>query len=224
MLNGYVTLLRMAFKGYGAGVVGLLFPRSVPLDEAGVLDAAFTVLEEHGFAGLTIRRIAETLGVKNPALYWHFKNKQAIVDAMAARLLDGMREALIETDDWRKWLGGAARSYRRTLLAHRDGAELLSHANLWGSAQFAEFERGIVFLAGLGFSDRDALFGMTTVFDYALGITYEHQTDRRISVDTPSAGAAIFAPLQGLRREDAAQALFEGGLELILDGLALRRK
>lgn len=203
-------------------MVGLIFPRTVPLDEPRVLDAAFTILEAHGFEGLTIRRIADELGVKNPALYWHFKNKQAIVDRMAARLLDGMRDTPIETSDWRAWLGGAARLYRKTLLAHRDGAELLSHANLSGSAQFAEFEQGIAFLASHGFSDRDALFGMTTVFDYALGITYEHQTDRRISMDAPSAGATVFAPLQGLRREDAAEALFEGGLELILDGLALR--
>ena len=36
-------------------------PKLVPLDEARVLDAAFAVLEAHGFAGLTIRRIAEVL-------------------------------------------------------------------------------------------------------------------------------------------------------------------
>ena len=196
-----------------------------PLDEARVLDAAFAVLEAHGFAGLTIRRIADALGVKNPALYWHFKNKQQIVDGMASRLLDRLKDAPVTGADWREWLGGVARLYRRTLLSHRDGAEVLANANLSRSSQFAEFQRGIGYLAGFGFSAHDALLGMVTVFDYALGITYEHQADTRIAGDTREEGGAVFASLQGLSsRREAETALFEGGLALILDGLALRQR
>ncbi len=195
-----------------------------PLDEARVLDAAFMVLEAHGFAGLTIRRIADELGVKNPALYWHFKSKQQIVDGMASRLLDRIKEAPAG-GDWRDWLGGAARLYRQTLLSHRDGAEVLANANLSRSTQFAEFERGIVYLADFGFSQHDALLGMVTVFDYALGITYEHQADARIAGDARDEGGAVFESLKWMvSRKDAESALFEGGLDLILDGLALRRR
>jgi hypothetical protein len=68
---------------------------------------------------------------------------------------------------------------------------------------------------------------MVTVFDYALGVTYEHQADARIApsgpADAPSPAAPMFAPIGGLVRDAAREALFEGGLELILDGLALRR-
>ncbi len=79
--------------------------KAPPLDETRVLDAAFNVLESHGFEGLTIRRIADVLGVKNPALYWHFRNKQDIVNGMAGRLLDRMVEATgPEPADWRGWL------------------------------------------------------------------------------------------------------------------------
>jgi TetR/AcrR family tetracycline transcriptional repressor len=198
-----------------------------PLDEARVLDAAFEVLEAHGFAGLTIRRIADRLGVKNPALYWHFRNKQEIVNRMASRLLDRMTAAPLEAGDWRSWLRDAAKWYRQTLLGVRDGAEILSNANLSRSRHFAEFQRGIAYLAAQGFSDRDALIGMVTVFDYALGVTYEHQADARIAAsgaaDAPSLAAPMFAPLGGLVRDAAREALFEGGLELILDGLTLRR-
>jgi AcrR family transcriptional regulator len=201
--------------------------KPAPLDEARVLDAAFAVLEQHGFAGLTIRRIAEVLGVKNPALYWHFRNKQEIVNGMAGRLLDRMVETVeagapVPTD-WRDWLRCAANGYRRTLLGVRDGAEVLSNANLSRSRHFAEFERGIAVLAAQGFAERDAMLGMVTVFDYALGVTYEHQADARITEDAPTPGASVFTPLHGMDRGTARDALFEGGLELILDGLALRR-
>jgi TetR/AcrR family tetracycline transcriptional repressor len=200
-------------------------PPKPPLDEARVLDAAFAVLEVHGFAGLTIRRLADELGVKNPALYWHFKNKQQIVDKMAARLLDRIGEAPIDGSDWRQWLGGVARLYRRTLLSHRDGAEVLANANLSRSAQFTEFERGISFLASFGFAQHDALLGMVTVFDYALGITYEHQADARIGDDAHAEGGPVFASLRGMTsRREAEDTLFNGGLDLILDGLALRRR
>src|SRR3954470_18131338 len=114
--------------------------KTAPLDETRVLDAAFRVLERHGFEGLTIRRIAEVLGVKNPALYWHFRNKQEIVNGMASRLLDRMVETVgPEPVDWRDWLLQAAQAYRRTLLSVRDGAEILSNANLSRSRHFAEF-------------------------------------------------------------------------------------
>jgi AcrR family transcriptional regulator len=201
--------------------------KPAPLDEARVLDAAFEVLEAHGFEGLTIRRIADALGVKNPALYWHFKNKQEIVNGMAGRLLDRMVETVeagapVPTE-WREWLRCAANGYRRTLLGVRDGAEILSNANLSRSRHFAEFERGIGVLAAQGFSAADAMLGMITVFDYALGVTYEHQADARITDDEPTPGAAVFTPLRGKSREEARDELFEGGLDLILDGLALRR-
>jgi TetR/AcrR family tetracycline transcriptional repressor len=204
-----------------------LVKKAPALDEARVLDAAFAVLETHGFEGLTIRRIADELGVKNPALYWHFRNKQEIVNRMAARLLGKLAEADIDGTAWRPWLEGMARTYRRTLLGARDGAELLSNANLSRSEQVADYQRGLKFLASFGFSDRDALIGMTATFDYALGITYEHQTDRRVAADTGDPdvgeGATVFEAMRGMRREDAAEALFEGGLALILDGLALRQ-
>ncbi len=195
-----------------------------PLDAARVLDAAFSVLEAHGFEGLTIRRIAAALGVKNPALYWHFRNKQEIVNGMAGRLLDRMVAAVgHEPADWRGWLIHAAGGYRQTLLSVRDGAEILSNANLSRSAHFAEFQRGIAFLASQGFSERDATIGMVTVFDYALGVTYEHQADARLVEDASPPPAALFAPLGVSIRNDARDQLFEGGLALILDGLALRR-
>jgi len=130
----------------------------------------------------------------------------------------------VDGTDWREWLAGIVRLYRRTLLSYRDGAEVLANANLTRSTQFAEFERGIAHLGSFGFSPHDALLGMVTVFDYALGITYEHQADTRIAGDVRGDGGAVFESLGGVAsRQEAEELLFEGGLALILDGLALRR-
>ena len=48
-----------------------------------VIRAALDLLNEVGVDGLTTRKLAERLGVQQPALYWHFRNKRALLDALA---------------------------------------------------------------------------------------------------------------------------------------------
>src|SRR5260370_7036974 len=50
---------------------------------AQIVEAALHVMAEHGFRGASIKRIAKHAGLKSPALiYWYFKDKQALFDAM----------------------------------------------------------------------------------------------------------------------------------------------
>ena len=57
--------------------------RRAPLDRRQVAAAGLKLLNEAGLHGLTLRAIAKELDVKAPALYWHFKDKQALLDEMA---------------------------------------------------------------------------------------------------------------------------------------------
>src|ERR1700688_4158094 len=57
--------------------------RTVALKRQGVVRTALRILDEVGLDGLTVRKLASELGVQAPALYWHFKNKQALLDEMA---------------------------------------------------------------------------------------------------------------------------------------------
>ncbi|MFI2612628.1 TetR/AcrR family transcriptional regulator C-terminal domain-containing protein [Kitasatospora sp. NPDC018619] len=66
-------------------------PQKTPkLDRGQVVDTALDLLDEAGLDGLTLRAIAARLDVKAPALYWHFKDKQALLDAMATEMLRRM--------------------------------------------------------------------------------------------------------------------------------------
>lgn len=47
-----------------------------------ILDAAWAVVHESGWSGLTLRTVAERVGMRAPSLYGHFGSKLAIVDAM----------------------------------------------------------------------------------------------------------------------------------------------
>jgi AcrR family transcriptional regulator len=66
---------------------------------AEILEAAWALAREHGLAGLSLRDVAASIGMRPPSLYWYFDSKHAIYDAMFA---EGNRILLERTDtqDW----------------------------------------------------------------------------------------------------------------------------
>ncbi len=91
-----------------------------------VVEAALKLLNDVGMDGLTTRRLAKELGVQGPALYWHFENKQELIDAMAQAILAKAFMPIEPGEDWADWLGRRAHNTRRTLLSYRDGGRLLA--------------------------------------------------------------------------------------------------
>src|SRR5215469_16282537 len=96
------------------------------LERRMVVHAALQLLDEVGLERLTTRRLAEALGVQGPALYWHFKNKQELIDEMARALLADAYGPIREDQDWTQWLIEGARRLRKTMLSYRDSAQLIA--------------------------------------------------------------------------------------------------
>ncbi|MFH8447450.1 TetR/AcrR family transcriptional regulator [Streptomyces sp. NPDC018026] len=63
-------------------------PTSERLDRAEVLSIALAIADADGLEAVTLRRIATSFGVTPMALYWHFKDKDALLDALVERALD----------------------------------------------------------------------------------------------------------------------------------------
>jgi AcrR family transcriptional regulator len=79
-----------------------------------IVSVARDLLEQEGLDALSMRRLADRLGIRAPSLYKHFADKQALE---AALISDGFEEvaevfeaALADTDDA---LGAIADAYRR---------------------------------------------------------------------------------------------------------------
>src|SRR5947209_3552131 len=96
------------------------------LERRAVVRAALRLLDEVGLDGLSLRRLAAEVGVRAPALYWYFKNKQELLDEMAEAMLAGQAwpASPAPGQEWSDWLAERARAHRRAMLAHRDGARL----------------------------------------------------------------------------------------------------
>jgi TetR/AcrR family transcriptional regulator, acrAB operon repressor len=61
-----------------------------------ILDAAEQVFQKHGVSRTSLAQIAEAAGMTRGAIYWHFKNKAALFDAMIERVFDPLEAKMAE--------------------------------------------------------------------------------------------------------------------------------
>ena len=62
-----------------------------------ILDAAWEVAHEKGIAAITLKDVADRVGMRPPSLYSHFASKNAIYDAMFEQAWQGCLDALQAT-------------------------------------------------------------------------------------------------------------------------------
>jgi AcrR family transcriptional regulator len=90
------------------------------------VEAATRLIDAHGLEGLSMRAVGAALGVSGPALYHHFANKEALLDAVADALLAEALPTHPVDDDWAHCLLDAVCTYRDALLAHPHAIPLLT--------------------------------------------------------------------------------------------------
>jgi TetR/AcrR family transcriptional regulator, tetracycline repressor protein len=177
-----------------------------------VLQAALVLLDEVGLDRLTVRRLAEKLGVQPGALYRHYPNKRALLDAMVEHIAsEGMQQQARPQGDWREQARWIATSQRAGMLTHRDGARLLATFLSPGPSMLSSFNQFTDLLRSAGASTELAVQGVDTIVCYVSGFTIEEQSRASANptrTPTPS-------------RDQS----FRAGLDLILDGFqaALQR-
>jgi AcrR family transcriptional regulator len=140
-----------------------------------LIEAGLKLLDEVGLEGLTVRRLAAELGVQSPALYWHIRTKQELLDGMANAIIvrAGMGPPR-PGEPWQEWLARRARSYRASLLASRDGARVVSGA-VRGGDSVRHFEQELAAMVERGFTPVQALRTITALSHYINGHVLQEQ-------------------------------------------------
>ncbi|MCK1820895.1 TetR/AcrR family transcriptional regulator C-terminal domain-containing protein [Streptomyces sp. XM83C] len=208
--------------------------RRAPLDRDRVADTALRLLNEVGLDGLTLRAIARELDVKAPALYWHFKDKQALLDEMATEMYRRMMAgaSLDSGDSWRDRLLKANRGLRAALLGYRDGAKVFSGSRFTGMVHAEAQEEHLRVLTDAGLTLAQAVRALTTTFVYTLGFVIEEQGvqpvpgRRREGFDVEERARLLadfpLAAQAGKELFEDWDQHFEEGLALIVDGIEAR--
>ena len=185
------------------------------LSRAGIVAAALDVLDEAGLDGVTVRAVAARLGVQAPALYWHVRDKQDLLDEMGTQIWRGVTAEMAAGPADRPWdeaMTAVAGIVRRALLAHRDGAKVFTGTYLTDPGVLEAQEAGFARLEAEGFTVASAIRAYTLLYSFTVGFCIEEQAgaqagDDRYSlrrraerVDAPAhprtaqAGPELFGP------------------------------
>jgi AcrR family transcriptional regulator len=200
------------------------------LRRADVIEGALNLLDEEGLEALTLRRLGVRLGVRASALYRHVPSKEALLDAMAETVLEGVGDDL-EGADWAEQFHCLARRLRRALLNHRDGARLVASTFVAGKNTLGAGEAAFSLLSAAGLPEKEAGWLTFAAFYYVLGHTIEEQAQaglpsdddwhaRLARSDAPLSEEFVSALTAVLGSEPGER--FDYGIQILVDGVRSR--
>jgi AcrR family transcriptional regulator len=207
--------------------------RRQPLSPERVIAAAVSVADQGGVAAVTMRKVAEALGVEAMALYHHVPNKEAILDEIVDAVfaeIDLPRPG----QDWRTSLEARSWSARGAISRHSWVLGLVESRHHVGPARLHAHNAVLGVMLEAGFSATDAVqaYSMLDSFIYGF-VLQEQQQGIAAPADTQRAARDLLA---GLTADElphlrtVAEAISAGpapshddafahGLRIILDGL-----
>ncbi|MDH2414135.1 TetR/AcrR family transcriptional regulator C-terminal domain-containing protein [Nocardioides sp. CER19] len=171
-----------------------------------VVARAVDVLDGCGLADLTMRRLGAELGVQPSALYHHFANKQSLLAAVADEIL--ARASWPLEGLWEERATGICSVLRDSLLAYRDGAEVVATVWSFGLGAAHPYEALVDALAEAGLGELATVAARTL-----LHFVYGHAVDEQTHLQAASVGAIDDEP------REASD--FETGLGLVMAGIQL---
>ncbi|MBK9252580.1 MAG: TetR family transcriptional regulator [Proteobacteria bacterium] len=95
-----------------------------------IVGEAITLLNEEGLEGVSLRKLAERVGVKAPSLYWHFKDKSALMSAVMERIFGECLDSVPDHTDWQQWMRAFGKALWRTQGMVRDFGRLITTTDM----------------------------------------------------------------------------------------------
>ena len=211
--------------------------RRVPLSRERVVQTALRLADQGGLESLSMRKLGQELGVEAMALYYHFANKDEIVDGIVD-LVFGEVELPSIAPDWRTAMRRRAISLRDALLRHRWAIGLMESRRNPGPANLRHHDAVIGSLRAGGFDMAMAAHAYSLLDSYIYGFAL---TKMNLPFDTTTDIAEMaesmlepfplgqYPNLADFITEHAMKPgydyadEFEYGLDVILDGLERAR-
>ena len=206
----------------------------VQLSRDRVLAGAITVADAGGIGALTIRTLAQELGVKPMSAYHYVANKDEIIDGIVD-LVYAEITLPVPGGDWRQEMRLRANSARRVLANHPWATPLLQSRLNPGTATLRHHNAFVATLRAAGFSVELTAHAFALIDSYVFGFAL---SENALPIHGPDSVADTAASMMHFFEAEAYPALleftmehimrpdydfggeFSYGLDLILDGLA----
>lgn len=208
-----------------------------------VLVTAVEHTDRTGLAGLTMRSLAQDLGVEAMSLYHYLPGKEGLLDALVESLMseiDAATAHVTDGDDWRDGVRGRCLAARAVMVRHPWGPGLMMSRTAIPPSVFAHFEALLAAMTEAGFSYHLGHRALHSLGSMVLGFQQElfapsvegdgDQSEEELAqmaLFLPHITAMVAAELHA---DDGdvlgwcdSQAEFEFTLDLLLDGLEAQR-
>ena len=210
---------------------GTASPRP-PLTRQRVLEAALALADRGGIESLSMRKLAQELGVEAMSLYHHVANKDEILDGLVDIVFGEI--ALPSGPDWRSAMRQRAVSAREALRRHPWATPLMESRATPGPANLGHHDAVLGVLRGAGFpveltahaySLLDAYIYGFALQEASLPFSTPEETAEVASSIMAEMAAGAYPHLTELTVEHVLQPGYDYGhefrfvLELLLDGL-----
>ena len=209
----------------------------VPLTRELVLQTALRLADQGGLESLSMRKLGQELGVEAMAVYYHFANKDEVLDGIVDLVWTEI-DLPAAGEDWRAAMRRRAISVHDVLARHRwaigmmesrlnpGPANLRHHDAVIGNLRAAGFEMAMVAHAYSlmdGYIYGYALTKMNLPFDALDDISEMAQTMLQPFPDGEYPNLVAFITEHAMRPGYDYADEFEWGLDVVLDGIERER-
>ena len=243
---GIGTVVGPAGSAAGAGNGSAAVPGSSGLlSKEEVVRSAIRIADGEGLGALSMRRVATELGVSTMALYRYVGGKDALVLQMVDTAIGDFPLPAQQPASWRAAIETAARAQWAAYRAHL----WLASAVTVGRPQvlpnlLPHTDAVLRAVAGFGVDSTTSMYAAITVFGYVRGVALNLETEAQAEQDTgltadewadtqagrlaalvaeqDLAGFRALAQRDGFDFDFELDQLFEFGLGIVLDGLAVK--
>ena len=153
-----------------------------PLSRERIARAAMELADEGGLAQVTMRALAQRLGVEAMSLYHHVAHKDDLLDELAEQILAQMEAPEDSEQDWREAMRRRVQSARHVLLRHRWASALIEARRTPGPARLKLHDAVLRTLRRAGFSPALAYHAFLTLDSYLYGFVLQ-ETSWSFSAD-----------------------------------------
>jgi TetR/AcrR family transcriptional regulator, tetracycline repressor protein len=144
-----------------------------------IIKEALALLEQQGLGALSMRRLADRLGVAPNALYTHVRGKADLIDGLIDQVYAGLTLELDRSGDWAQQLTTLSEQIREHLLAHPAVVPYALQQPGLGPHSLRLGEAIYDVLRPAGFSDQAVVGTVYALVTYILGF---------VALEVPRAG------------------------------------
>ncbi|KUL21523.1 TetR/AcrR family transcriptional regulator [Actinoplanes awajinensis] len=204
----------------------------VVLDPNMIIDAALRLIEAPGGNALTVRRLGVELGADPSAIYRYFRDLDALLLAIADRLIGDSLAGFEAGPDWLVSLRELGERVHRSMLKHPRLVQLRSTRFTAGPNELRADDIGIGLLLSAGFAGSDAVRHFRDFIDTALALatmdaaeltpSQQQTEDRALAAAYASLPAEEYPHLAAVRGDlpQVTASAFPGVLDKLIDALS----